>query len=148
MGSVFLLRQMVFKGILENINVMRIVEINYHKPANSLIAALQKYCMTLMSAPEQHDIFSLKDLEDKIWKFAEEQHATSPKCKLDNLEVISDSNMVHEWYNLLYRGEKSMITISARPDAFESAFRDYDDQRKKQPKGYSIKVYTSHSLTR
>ncbi len=105
---------------------MRVVEITYKKPANLFVDDLQKYCMTLMAQPEQHGINSLKDVESKIWEYAKMQQAVYPRCKMDDLEVISDSSIIREWYNLLYKGEKSMITISARPDAYEKCFRDLD----------------------
>jgi hypothetical protein len=111
---------------------MRIVEITFRKPANLLIDALQKHCRMLMSDTVSHEINGLKDLEDRLWSFAEQQQSRFPKCSMDSLDVISHGNAVHEWYNLLYRGEKSMIQVSARPDAYEKAFREYDAGRIKK----------------
>jgi hypothetical protein len=108
------------------LNCMRIIEITYRKPANLLIDALQKHCKMLLADTASHGIHSLKDLEDRLWSFAEQQQAYFPKCSMDRLDVISHSNAVHEWYHLLYMGEKSMIQVSARPDTFEKAFREYD----------------------
>jgi hypothetical protein len=108
---------------------MRIVEINYHKPANQLIRSLQNHCAELMSMPQQNGITSLKDLEDMIWEYAESQQPNFPKVDIKRLAVISHANVLHEWYNLLYNGEKSMITIFARPDSIEKAFRDSDQAR-------------------
>ena len=105
---------------------MRIVEITYRKPANLLINAVQEHCKMLISDIASHGIKGLKDLEDQLWLFAEEQQARFPKCEMDSLDVISYSNTVHEWYNLLYKGKKSMIQIWATPDAFERDFREYD----------------------
>jgi len=108
---------------------MRIVEITYHKPANLLVEALQKHCRMLMSEPQQNSINSLKDIENSIREYAEQIQPNFPKCKLENLEVISRANILHEWYNLLYKGEKSMISIFARPDGLEMAFREYDQMK-------------------
>jgi len=82
-----------------------------------------------MSEPQQNSINSLKDIEDSIRKYAEKNQPNLPKCKLENLEVISRANILHEWYNLLYKGEKSMISIFARPDGLEMAFREYDQMK-------------------
>lgn len=109
---------------------MRIVDINFQKPANLLIAALQKYCSEIIAEPLLHGIGSLKDVEKRIWNYAKTLQDKFPKCSLDNLEVIAHSNQTQEYYNLLYRGEKSMIFIFARPDQYESAFREYDASQK------------------
>lgn len=108
---------------------MRIVEVTYGKPANLLIGSLQNYCQELMRMPENNGICRLKDLEDKIWLYAEMQKSKFPKCRIDKLEVISHANVIHEWYNLLYNGEKSMISVFARPDITERAFMEYDNMR-------------------
>ena len=108
---------------------MRIVSSTYKKPANLLIAAMQKYCIELLLQPQQYDINNLKDLENKLWRFAIEQQQNFKKCDLTKLDVVSNSNLIHEFYHLLH-GERSMIMIFARPDAAEKAFRDYDDQRR------------------
>lgn len=105
---------------------MRVVEVTYNKPANLLIKSLQEHCEKLMAAIPDNGINSLKELEKEIWQFAESQHGNYPKCNLSKLEVISRANVLHEFYNLLYNGEKSMISIFARPDDIEAAFREYD----------------------
>jgi len=86
--------------------------------------------MTLLSNPQQYGIGNLKDLEDQIWQFAEAQQHSFQRCDLSKLEVISHSNPVHQYYHLLYNGKRSMIFIDARPDAYEKAFRDYDNLKK------------------
>jgi hypothetical protein len=106
---------------------MRIVTSTYKKPANLLIGALQKYCEEILSQPQRFGVYNLKDLEDKLWQFAVAQQPSYRKCDLAKLDVISHSNLVHEYYHLLYNGERSMIFITARPDAYEKAFRDYDN---------------------
>jgi hypothetical protein len=108
---------------------MRIVEVTYHKHANLLVEALQKYCRILVSEPQRNGISSLKDIEDSIWKYAEKIRPNFPNCNLEKLEVVSHTNILHEWYNLLYKGEKSMISIFARPDGSEMAFREYDQMK-------------------
>jgi hypothetical protein len=108
---------------------MRIINVTFKKPANLLISALQQHCRQLIAQPEQNGISSLKDLEDSIWAFAKAQQPLFPRCKLEDLEAISDANILHQFYNLLYKEEKSMITIFARPDAIEKCFRDYDASR-------------------
>jgi hypothetical protein len=105
---------------------MRVVEVTYNKPANLLIKSLQEHCEKLMASIPDNGISTLKDLEKEIWHFAESQHDNYPKCNLNKLEVISRANILHESYNLLYNGEISMISIFARPDDYEMAFRDYD----------------------
>ncbi len=105
---------------------MRIVSVTYKKPANLLLAALQTYCRTLLAAPEQHGIFSLGDLEEKIGQHAKTLQTLYPRCAPDKLNVYCHHNAVHQFYHLLYNGENSMISISARPDEYEAAFRDYD----------------------
>ena len=105
---------------------MRIVNVTYKKPANLLFAALQEYCGELLSAPEQHCIYSLADVEVKIWQRARDLQTVYPRCSLDKLEVYSHQNLVHQFYHLLYNDERSMIVISARPDEYEAAFREYD----------------------
>jgi len=113
---------------------MRIVKVNFQKPANLLIAALQQYCSEIIADPVLHGIRDLKEVEKRVWKYAKIQQDKFPKCSLSNLEVIAHSNTTQEWYNLLYRGEKSMISIFARPDQYESAFREYDAlQKNKSP---------------
>ncbi len=105
---------------------MRIVSVTYRKPVNQLFAALQTYCQALLSEPDQHGIDSLAYVENKIWDQAKELHKIYPRCSLDKLEVYSHQNAVHQFYHLLYNDERTMICISARPDEFEAAFRDYD----------------------
>jgi hypothetical protein len=110
-------------------NVMRIVSVTYKKPANLLIAALQKHCKTLLSAREQNGVQNLQDVEAKLWQYATELQSVYPRCSLDKLDVISHQNIAQQFYNLLYNDEKPMITIFARPDDIEAAFRDYDQAR-------------------
>ena len=105
---------------------MRVVEVTYNKPSNLLIKSLQKQCEKLMAAIPDNGINTLLELEKEIWQFAESQRDNYPKCNLSKLEVISRANILHESYNLLYNGEKSMISIFARPDDIEAAFREYD----------------------
>ena len=115
---------------------MRIVEVNYSKPVNLLIAALQRHCMHLLANPEQYGVYSLANLEDKIFDFAKKNQAAYPRCKVTDLEVISNSSIISEWYTLLYKGEKSMISILVRPDAYEECFRELDKARTKHQRGY------------
>ncbi len=109
---------------------MRIVSVTYKKPVNQLFAALQTYCRALLSEPDRHGIYSLIDIENKIRDQAKELHKIYPKCSLDKLEIYSHQNAVHQFYHLLYNDEKTMICISARPDEYEAAFRDYDKARR------------------
>ena len=108
---------------------MRIVSVTYKKPANLLFAGLQNYCRELLSAPQRHGVYSLVDVEDKLHGHAKELQKVYPRCSLDKLVVYGHRNMVHQFYHLLYNDKKSMISISARPDEFEAAFRDYDKAR-------------------
>ncbi len=105
---------------------MRVVEINYSKPANLLISSLQDYCRMLMPELQANSISNLKEFGKKLWEFAETQQNVFPRCKLSDLDVIFHGNAVHEWYNLLYKDDRSMISIFARPSDIEHCFRDYD----------------------
>jgi len=106
---------------------MRIVEITYHKPANRLIASLQDYCKSLMSQPQQNGIHSLKDLDQKLGDYIDSRKADFPGCSAEKFDVILSVNVLHQWYNLLHGSrEISMISVFARPDDIEAAFRDYD----------------------
>ncbi len=80
---------------------MRIVEITYHKPVNLLVEALQKYCSLLISEPQRNGINNLKDIEDSIRIYSEKVQHSFPNCSLGNLEVVSRSNILHEWYNFI-----------------------------------------------
>lgn len=108
---------------------MRVVEVNYRKPANLFIAALQQHCLHIMAEPQTHGIMHLQDVENEIWAKAQKEQFLNPRCKIDDLEVISNYTITFQWYNLLYKGEKSMITIFARPDAYERCFRELDSKR-------------------
>ncbi len=115
---------------LTKLTSMRVIEITYKKPANLLIEALQKHCSALMAEPEIYGITTLKDIENKIWEHAKTQQGSFPRCSLDNLEVILNRTITSEWYNLLYRGEHTMISIFARPDAYADCFLELDNNRK------------------
>lgn len=105
---------------------MIFTRVNFKKPTNSFISAIQHYCLALVKAPVENDIVDLDTLQLKLRAFIDEQKHFYPKCKVDLIETEVHSYMASQVFNLLQGDDKIIIGLCSRRSEYQRAFEDYD----------------------
>jgi hypothetical protein len=107
---------------------MRFTGVDFKKPANSMLAAIQNYCFGLVKAPDENGINDLDMLEHKVAAFIEEQRPYYPKCRS---EVTSELHSYQSFqvFNVIQGEDKIFIQLCSRRTEYEKPFEEYDNVR-------------------
>ena len=108
---------------------MNFISVNFRKPTNALVAAIQNYCVAIVKAPGENGIIDLDTLQVKLELFIDKEKHNYPKCNANLIETEVHSYKALQVLNLIQGEEKILISLCSRRSEYQRAFEEYDRKR-------------------